>query len=268
MMEHIESQGYISHSFRTFRNPRNAERLRKSRAWINLRRQLTPFFRSAIPTDLDGAGRTFAARITQLRLTDSLPSHIRSKGQLQSVPQMIVAAAIGQTRMAAEWLEHAPLARYWCAEMTVGSDEQLALVLRAISHRPVSSLGPTAKINIVQIRKILSVVRQYDDPSVAAGALFVLMDSRFVNCTGPKTASKMLKADSEHCDIAHRLFHPRSRHDDPQVTRKLALAKLIIDGKLHVSQATATAAAHYFANNVAPHFPPLSESLKAQTITA
>lgn len=113
-------------------------------AWVRLRRNLTPLFRAHLAVDLDKAGRTFARRILEAGLHRGVPSHVRVRGELQSVPRMLVQS-FPSGRLEFDWLDRVPIPKYWIPEMITANPSMSAFPLRETQVelvQPQSKLRP------------------------------------------------------------------------------------------------------------------------------
>ena len=242
---------YVQNGQRYFLGRQKPSKLAHCQEWKSVRRHLTPFFRSAIPHDLDGAGRTMAARIVQADLCRSVPSHVRLSGTLQPLPMLLTDGDLPRP----SWTERVPVPRYWVKEL-LRLDASLN-ILGQVARRSVSWYGPDPRLGLVSMKKILSAVRNSNDLSLSAGALFACAGSSFWNVAGGSLLAKMLEADATFLNIGSALF---SGHNHPSQTppyRKIEIAAEIVKGKIKVSQSTATAAAKFLAAHTAVKLPAL-----------
>lgn len=222
--------------------------------WRELRRHLTPFFRAAIPHDLDGAGRTMAAKIVQSDLCRSLPSHVRVAGNLQSVPELLASGqSVSDTNLS--WLEDVPIARYWIPGL-LDCDSSFSVLAR-VAARTVSWFGPIPQLRLTEMKRIFSVASKSSDEAFLSGALFALAGSSFWNVASSALIAKMLQADAEFLDIGGVLFAGYDHPSQSPPYGKLDVAAQVVRGKIKVSQSTATAAARFLAANTAVKLPPL-----------
>jgi hypothetical protein len=235
-------------------------RLGRVRAWADLRRSLTPLFRSGIPVDLDRAGRTLASRIVQMDFGRTVPSHIRVNGKLESVPAMLFRYAIEGTAPAFEWISHVPIPRYWLAEMLGADGGDLSQMLRFIASHPVRLGGAAQNLSLLEMRRVVAAVRRSGDTAVAAGALYVLMGSKFTNLVKTRTIVTMLEADAKFADIGTRVF-AHQRHVRDSSTAVNEVAEAIVHGRTDVSRGTAVAAARFLAETRSEKLPPLRSLL-------
>ncbi len=194
---------------RYYSSPRPSK-LSHIKAWRNLRRNLTPLFRAAIPYDVNRADKTFAARIIHQDLYRSCPSHVRIAGKLESVPGIIVNRWLQGSSPEEDWLDRTFFPMYWISELfrTDPALESLAV----LASRPLDWCGPWTRLDVPEMKKLFSIVRRSDDPAVAAGALFASISSTGWNVERVATLGKMLEADAMFSDIGSRLFDSRFRN--------------------------------------------------------
>ena len=225
-------------------------------SWRGLRRRLTPLFRTALPEDLDAAGRTLASKILRLRLHCTAPSHVRINGTLQSVLRLLIDSAEKGNMVVPSWVSRVPVPKYWVVELP--ASDCLSSALRLLAHRRVGWNGPKGRLGLLAMRKVLSEVRRSDNPEVSSGALYALSGSNFWNIAVKADLARMLEADKGFLDIGYRLFASRdiARAANAPELKKL-VAELIVQQKIDTGKFTGNAAAHFLAENSISKFPPL-----------
>lgn len=221
--------------------------------WRNLRRNLTPLFRAAIPHDLDRAGKTLAARILQNDLSRSCPSHVRISGKLESVPAILTRRWLDSSPQN-DWLERAPFPNYWVPDLLKTDPTLKSLAL--LASRRLSSYGPSVSLDIKEMKALLSAVCTSSDPAFAAGALFASLGSKCWNLAKISTLGKMLESDAYFSDIGARLFSSHGRLDALPV-RITQLAQAVVRNEFKTSLSTSVAAAQFLAERTTVKLPPL-----------
>jgi hypothetical protein len=253
LMQYAEGVQLRSDDGRPYYTTTRPSKLSHIEAWRHLRRNLTPLFRVAIPHDLNKIGKTFAARILELDLVRSCPSHIRINGKLESVPALIVKRFENSLQMN-DWLQRAPFAKYWIPEL-IRVDPSLKS-LAVLSHRSVEWFGGHISLSEDDFTKVLSLVDQSNDPALSAGALTASIGTKCWNIAKVGTLGKMIEADAQFWDFGARLFRLSGRTTPPPI-RIRQLADAILKNKYKTSLSTSSAAAKVLTEYRAVKLPPL-----------
>lgn len=226
-----------------------------SPAWAELRRRLTPFYRGAIPKDLDRVGRSLAAKITRYELHRCIPSHVRLRGELESVADLIGRPPDALPH-SFSWVQRVPIARYWLPDLV--RSQSAEKLLSALANRKLNWYGPRARTRRRDLRKILSVVRDSVDPAFLSGALFALVGSKFWDMADLAVLIKMLEADADFLDIGSVIFEQQQYLRRPMPPALLLeLAEAVVKGKVKTSTSVGTAAAQFLLQNKAVKLRPL-----------
>jgi hypothetical protein len=255
LMQFGEGPQFHTQDGQRFYTARRTSTLINVDEWRVMRRNLTPLFRSAIPHDLDSAGRTMAGRILQTGLYRSCPSHVRIDGELHSIASLRFSDKQVNLRARLPWIERVPVPQYWIPEIL--DLDPTAAILGQVALGIVNEYGPEAQLGLLDMRKLNSAIKISNDPAIAAGGLFAFKQSKFWNIVGKTVLAKMLVADGDFLDIGNDLFSSSFYFAQHQPQRKVEMAQAIVDGKLKVSKATATAAARFLVENSAIKLPPL-----------
>ena len=137
----------------------------------------------------------------------------------------------------------------------------LPKILELIAQHPIVSTGPKRGLPLLRMQTVLSAMRASADPSVAAGALYMLLGSNFLNMVKTRDVVRMLEADANFADVGAWLFaiHRRRGEDKSRVSE---IAEAIVYGSSRVSHATAVAAARFLAVGKADPLPPLKSVIQ------
>jgi hypothetical protein len=224
--------------------------------WKLLRTAVSAFYQLAPrPYRASTAGFASSRRIVRAGFPGVPPDQVRLELELHPLIPMILAHIGGDTPRY-PWLSNVPIPRVWLRELLSGEKAELPLILAHLSSHHTFS-GPAASLTAPIMQKVLGVARRTMDPRVCSGVLVALLDSEFWALVDNETILKLISADSEHADVASRLFTVDPGNDTARA-RRLEIAQSIVNQVVLVSRSTGVAAARYVAANAAFTFPPLS----------
>lgn len=260
LMAYLEAPRFIKKDDRLERIW-NTDRPFVTGLWQELRRNLLPFFHSAIHHGYTRRGYSRARKIVQYGLHMVLPSHIRINGIFVAAPKIVTEQMGACKSSELLWLDHAPIPQYWFPDMfrnrlTVAS-------VATLFKRKLLLYGPKARMFRKEIRKLLSLVNTSEDPAFLTGALAVLVGSRFWDLFDSEMILKMIKADPAIQDISPELFkhqqYIRSVHKMPHATC-VGIANAIVKHTSVKSKSVGAAAAQFLFQQENSKLPPLNLS--------
>lgn len=172
----------------------------------------------------------------------------------------MLSALAGGRNQAPDIVKRVPIPQCWFRALLSNRDVDLSTMLREISRRYTFD-GPHVPLSVQVIQRVVGFARRSGDRQALSGALASLIGSSFWQLIDEKLLLKLIEADSEHADVAHRLF---DRHGEQQKNtgKLLDLAKSVIEQARWASRNTGCAAADYCARNLATNFDPLTSVIR------